>query len=73
MKLAWTNPAPPEHPSDERARLTLVPAAAPRPPRPRVNLAVAIASHLAGGDGLSDDEFAILFATGRASGEQLRS
>jgi hypothetical protein len=33
----------------------------------RVDLAIAIATHLAGHDGLSDDEFVGLFARGRAA------
>jgi hypothetical protein len=33
--------------------------------RPRVNLALAIERHLTGQDGLSDEEFVVLHATGR--------
>jgi hypothetical protein len=36
-----------------------------RPPQ-RVNLAAAIERHLAGGDGLSDEQFSRWYATGRA-------
>jgi hypothetical protein len=38
----------------------------PTPPRPRrpMNLAVAIERHLAGQDGLTDDQFVTLFAKG---------
>jgi hypothetical protein len=38
----------------------------PTPPRPRrpMNLAVAIEQHLAGQDGLTDDQFVRLFAKG---------
>jgi hypothetical protein len=38
----------------------------PKPPLPRrpMNLAVAIERHLAGQDGLSDDQFVTLFAKG---------
>jgi len=34
-------------------------------PRGRVNFAVAIERHLAGDDRLSDEEFVVLYATGR--------
>lgn len=34
------------------------------PPR-RINLAHAIERHLSGGDGLTDEQFAVLYATGR--------
>src|SRR5687768_11439529 len=36
------------------------------PAPPRVNLAQAIERHLAGQDGLSDDQFLLLYATGLA-------
>ncbi len=38
----------------------------PPPPRRRVDLAQAIERHLAGRDGLSDEEFARVFARSRA-------
>jgi hypothetical protein len=39
----------------------------PQPPRPKVNLALAIERHLSGQDGLSDEEFVVLHATGRSA------
>jgi hypothetical protein len=35
-----------------------------RPVRPRINLAQAIERHLAGDDGLTDQQFVVLHATG---------
>ena len=37
----------------------------PGPRRPKVNLAVAVERHLCGGDGLTDEQFIVLHATGR--------
>jgi len=37
------------------------------PPRVRINFARAIERHLAGEDGLTDKEFVVLHATGRAA------
>ena len=37
----------------------------PQAQRPKVNLALAIEHHLSGQDGLSDEEFVVLHATGR--------
>jgi hypothetical protein len=47
-------------------RLRLVWSRQESPPAPRVNLARAIERHLAGEDGLSDEQFLLLFATGFA-------
>lgn len=47
-----------------RLRLVWSRPEAPRPPR--VNLAQAIERHLAGTDGLTDEQFLVLYATGLA-------
>ena len=53
---------------DSASPLRLVwsrPAAQVRRGPQRIDLAVAIERHLAGQDGLSDEQFAVLYATGR--------
>jgi hypothetical protein len=72
MRLAWSNPQPPPKGTGTPAPLVLLPGGTRVPQSlapPRVNLALAIEAHLAGGDGLTDDEFVLLFATGHASGD----
>jgi hypothetical protein len=49
LRLVWSKPA----------------AAAPARRWPKVNLAHAVERHLAGGDGLTDEQFIVLHATGR--------
>jgi len=50
----------------DRPALRLVWSRPPAPPRrPKVNLAVAVERHLSGGDGLTDEQFIVLYATGR--------
>jgi hypothetical protein len=66
LRLVWVNPeplaAPPEPP---RGELRVV-APAAVPPRP-VKLDLAIERHLTGADGLSRDQFLVVFS-GRAVG-----
>ena len=50
--------------SGERAHLRLVWSAPERPTPPRIDLARAIEQHLSGEDGLTDEQFLCLYATG---------
>jgi hypothetical protein len=69
LRLAWVNPGPQSVPGDSppRAPLSLVAAPPPVPGR-RVKLDLAIERHLEGHDGLSEQEFLLVF-----SGRQVHS
>lgn len=54
LRLVWSRP----------------PGLPPLPPRRRVNLAVAIERHLDGRWGVTDEQFALLFATTLADDEE---
>lgn len=77
LRLAWHNPLV-AGTGGARAALVLLPPAPPLPPaarvaaRRRLDLAVAIETHLAGHDGMTDDEFVDLFALGRCPGAASR-
>ena len=68
LRLAWENPLPVVRAAEEvtptLALLPPPPPRAPAPPRPRLNLAVAIEAHLSGRDGLTEEDFLVLFARG---------
>ena len=68
LRLVWFNPLAPERPPETRVELWLVPPPA-IPSRP-VNLALAIERHLSGQDGLTREQFVLVFSGSAASAGQ---